>query len=334
MSDSLEKFLEDFYKNKDQKKQDEIIYDAEKAEKLENVSQQQKTQKQSQPEEQPQPTGQDVGKSELFYHIVLDCDFPKRNKLGNDDFKGKYTGHIRDYIKNSGRIPILYNYDDAKKVASKLVSWVMDKGTSKGKRVPIFGAIILGFRPSSNVTIRNINTDISQHGAKDYSLIFSKSIPSVLKNPKSPFENSPEVDIIAYNIDGVKRGLISNQGIKDSSLVSASYGYMTDMPLNIGLCLLNIAHDKFEEDDIRLLRQILSKNGQVHMLSSYVKEEIVKPSEEEINTETSDVFLSETKTDKNTDFHQLTGGDYKNLYKLEKQKYLKLSKLAKERGLF
>lgn len=197
-----------------------------------------------------------VNRQELCYHIILDCDFPQRNKLGDDDFKSKYTGHIKDTIKDNNDIPILYDLEDARNVARKLVTWIIKKGTTKNKKFPIFGALILGFKMDENVLVHHTRDDIARHGAKEYNIIY--------ENFDDPNLNDKVIKTY-YVHDKKKRGLVPPEVMKNATLVSASYGYQLATPLNIGLLLLNMSPN-FSEDDISLLREILEKNGEVYRL--------------------------------------------------------------------
>lgn len=249
--------------------------------------------------------------NEIFYHVLLDCDFPYRNNLG-DDFSSKYTGTLKNFAKQNNRTPILYNYEDAKNISRKIISQLIEKGTNKGKRIPIFGALILGFR-SNSATVKHTTDDVAMHGAKEYNLILN--------------EENNQTDIITYQLKGFKRGLITKNGIKKSNIVSVSYGYLMDTPINIGLFMLNLL-PQFTEDEIRVLRQVLAQNGKPHMLASYVPNATLQKSDStelSLNTETSDDEISEHKA--------MIGGNFKKLYKEEKQKYLKLKSIAKNKGL-
>lgn len=314
------------------------------------------------PVSQVSPPQANIIQNDLFYHIILDHDFPYREKLGDASFKGKFTGHIRDFIKESNYLPILYSLDDAKRVSEKLITWVMDKGTTKGKRMPIFGAVILGFRLSPETSVRQIDENIEQHGGKDYSLIFANK-KRVL--PVQSFANSESTkEMITYFVKGKKRGLISSSAIQNATLISASYGDVfnysnlanqngfssNQTPLHMGLLMLNML-PHFTEDDIRLLRQVLAKNGKEHMLSTSstrAKKElhdvpmtpITQADQSDqanhvnhVDTETSVYEPSVTSEKSLTEQQELKGGDYKRRYKLEKQKYMELKKMAKSKGL-
>lgn len=293
---------------------------------------------------------------ELFYYIILDYDFPHRDMLGSSQFKGKYTGRIRDYIKESNLLPVVYNINDAKNICKKLIHWIMDKGTTKGKRMPVFGAMILSFKPQKGVSSRQIDDDVEQYGGKNYGNIFSK-------------QNIDPKDIITYSVNGHKRGLVTNDVINNATLISASYGCMLNYdeddsanvtPLHLGLLMLNML-PHFKEDDIRLLRQILKANGKEHVIISSQSNQSNQNNPNNANvdpillngiynsnsvdnnnntnvddmksnltfeTETS---LSNFSSEQNQE--NLEGGHFKDLYKIEKERYKKLKQIAKSRGL-
>lgn len=286
---------------------------------------------------------------ELFYYIILDYDFPYRDMLGSSQFKGKYTGRIRDYIKESNLLPVVYNINDAKNICKKLIGWIMDKGTTKGKRMPVFGAMILSFKPQKGTVVRQIDDDVEQYGGKDYGNLFSK-------------QNNDPKDITTYTVNGHKRGLVTNDVINKATLISASYGYMLNydeanetndtntIPLHLGLLMLNML-PHFKEDDIRLLRQVLKANGKEHVIISSQSiqnnsniDPILLNNTSNNNTfnniDTDDVksnlgFETETSASGFSESNQenLSGGKFKDLYKIEKERYKKLKQIAKSRGL-
>lgn len=319
-SNSIEDFLQKFYSIKALDKEKETpVNQVKPAENIEPISQ----------------AIEEQHSSDLFYHIILDCDMPSATKKLGNGFVGEYTGHMRDFLKNnSNRVPILYSYDEVINVSGKLVNYIMQEGTSTGKRVPVFGAIALGYK-LNDVKVENANIDVAQHGGKDYRELFNKLNEVAQKD---------DTEVINYNVKGLKRGLISGDALKNKcALVSMTYCYLTNMDLNVGLCLLNML-PQFSEDDIRVLRQVHANKGKPHMLLQNITPPISNnviinaaaaigqnDSVNLIDTATSEIATTPIKNDKNDNNHK--GGNYEKLYKTEKKKYMQLKEIAKVKGI-
>ena len=262
-------------------------------------------------------------KSEIFYHIIFDCDIDKLRTNDDNVFKGEYTGNIRDFADETNRVPVLFNYKDVQAVASKLVGWTMKKGTAKNKKIPVFGAIALGYRTDS-LKIATSAVDPAQHGGKNYTEIFKQ-----LKE----LEQKDNNDLVTYNAQ-MKRGLIKKGALSGLKPISICYCHKLSTPLNIGLSLLNLLPN-LNEDDIKLLRQVYDvADGEHHMLQGEQKVvndkiENIVDSVDSVDTETSAIreLVLDIKSD------ELTGGYYEKLANLEKRKYLELKKIAEEKGL-
>lgn len=204
-------------------------------------------------------------KREIVYHIILDTNFPNRNKISEESFRTKITGNIRDRLRNnkSTRLPVLFNIEDARNVAVKLNQWLMDKGTSSGREFPVFGIIILGFR-LGDLTVHHIEQRIDQHGGLDYGLLFGNKREQTRKYDDvrvARREDGSKTDLITYMARGFKRGLMNKSAFAKCTLETGSFGHLSNIDLHVGLLFLN-NHKNFEgengEKDINILRQMLA----------------------------------------------------------------------------
>ena len=278
-----------------------------------------------------------INEPDTFYYILLDCHFNYRNKLGSPEFKGNYTGHIKDHIhkNNSNFIPIVYDLEDAKKIACKLINWIMNQGVTEDRKMPYFGALILALEKSPNTSIVDFTDDIKSSGEKHYDPIFLENI-----NGKSKIVN---YDIIKSDGRKIRRGIISKQAINESVLLSIRYGYQLNIPLNVGLYLLNSFSD-LSDHEIKLLREILRKNGEEHLSDqSFINNQSqllplisnTAYNTNNINNINNMAFMntetSEQEIMDNSVHHK--GGKFENMYIAEKNKYVKLKQIAKSKGL-
>ena len=303
--------------------------------------------------------------AQIFHHIILDCDFPQRNNLGNESFKINCTGTIKDCLKknNSNYVPIVYELNDAENICKKMIGWAMDKGTTENKTMPIFGAIILTFKKNANIPVENFQKDIKLHGRKDYEELLSEQ----------KYDKSHIVNYYSYNgASKIKRGLISRNAINESQIVSMRYGYLLQTPLHLGLFLIN-SLPKFTEHDIKLLREILKKNGQeyltniiesnqsdqlnqsdqsdqsMNMISvnniipvlaidnnsttfNSILNDMSANSNQIMDINIMDINSVNSETSENIYSNSQDGGQY-NKYIEEKNNYIKLKKIAKSKGL-
>jgi hypothetical protein len=228
------------------------------------------------------------------FHLILDCDYAEIGNLAKEEFKREAFGSIRYHLKKADgviRIPVLDKLTDAQKLAEKLLNLVVTSGTSKGKKFPIFGVIILGI-VVGDLTVDEPTQQLG--GRRDYNFL----------------SQSSDKDLIWYDINGNKRGLMSKKGLEKSKIYSASYGAKTVTPKEIGFALFNHCNElKLSEKEIQELNNIYNLSTSLNLKSHYV----FKPPID------------------NADPAQL-GGDYTR-YKNEKKRYLELKQIAKKRGL-
>lgn len=304
-----------------------------------------------------------VGKT--FYYVTYDSDFDKRYNVGNTRIHAH--GNIRELLKSNNKIPLLDNVIEAKKIAQKLVARAIEHGTTSGKGFPIGGAVILGFKIGQNVTIDNRNS-ITQNGGADYNGLFSFLRDRQTKDMTVYEILTPTSD---GSIKKSKRAVISPEGIKKCELVTASYGFTVSTPKNIVFAILN-SRDDMSENDIRLLNDMFNGNVVRfnNQPPAQIKEELNTPvnvipssnlifekiDEQPQTTQTTqttndardeDILFTDimeslrkmgeddktTEPEKNNGkLEYQEGGDFKK-YKAEKQRYLHLKKLCRQKGL-
>lgn len=174
-----------------------------------------------------------------FYHVVLDCDFgdfvddTKRQNRPAVIF-GKIAKKIND------RIPIVYNKDDAVRIAAKLINMVVNKGsvgTGSNKKYPYLGAVIVGFQFShehySNVTYEKVSVESGEGRIYDH----------VANNTK---------DLVYWEVNGVVRGTIAKQALTNTKIVDGEYITRKDINPDNGFALLNLV-PSLSVDDIQTL---------------------------------------------------------------------------------
>jgi len=177
--------------------------------------------------------------NEILYHIILDCDFASLHKNKNSDNTHQVFGKIRELIKND-QIPVLYDFDQAKTVAKRLVELVMKKGTSANKKYPILGAIISGIRLNLS------KTDVLEIQDPDASRHYDR-----LLNNTNEFST--------YTINGVKRGVVREDTFQNATVVSAYYQVESDIDPHVAFALHNLNHT-LSEKDVRMMKKIYKKS--------------------------------------------------------------------------
>lgn len=243
-----------------------------------------------------------------MFHIIFDTDFGKKEQLTQEH--RRYTGEIQTFLnKDMGnRIPLVDSIEDARKISEHLVYDTIQAGTTKGKKFPAIGAIILGYK----MTDLSVDEEgsIDQKGGRDYNSVFN------FLN-----EQSKDKDIIMYSInkkDGRKarRALITQEALAKCELATASYGYITSTPKQIGFALFNHMPDQdMSTEDIKILSNMYNNYEDKNYKHEFmVRHDVPLPEAEKVNNE------------------KLEGGYYKK-YKQEKKRYLQLKEIARQRGI-
>ena len=76
----------------------------------------------------------------VMYHVVLDCDFGNRATLGTNKYSPVILGKMRQDTNMTDRIPVLFELEDAIKIASRLVDTAVSTGclgTDGNKKYPV-----------------------------------------------------------------------------------------------------------------------------------------------------------------------------------------------------
>lgn len=231
--------------------------------------------------------------SSTFYHVVLDSDFGEFV----DDTKRQNRSAVvfgRVAKKMGERIPVLYNRDEALKVAKKLINMVVNSGSSgegTDKRYPYLGAVVIGL----NFT--------------NYSSVSHKKIDILRVNDTNEYSNieTPE-DLIFYSIGGNSRGLVKKSALSNTKVVDSQYIVRSDLSADNGFALLNLC-TSLTVDNIKTLK-CLYMGEKAPCFGEGSKRENEKLSQS-INVETKEVV-------------QLGGkyNNYADLARREKAKYL------------
>ena len=219
---------------------------------------------------------------EFLYYVAIDCNF--RSKL--HDINKHTHGNIRQQIPSPNQVPVTFNLEDAKMIASKIIKDIDTNGSNNNKHFPIFGAVILKIQtPSNEQHIINVYED---SGKRDYTQIIA--------------ENNKH-DFVVYNTSAGKRGLLSKNIFDKLQISEALYVVnFTEVSEHMGFALLNMT--EMSSSDIMELKKIYTSGleSKFHVLN-----------EQQI--------------------HQ-SGGDfeYKDMYIKEKERYLQLKQIAKQKG--
>jgi hypothetical protein len=174
-----------------------------------------------------------------FYHVVLDCDF--------GDFVDDTKRHDRPAVifgkiakKINDRIPVVYDKEDAVRVAAKLINMVVAKGSvgvGANKKYPYLGAVVVGFQFSrehyENVTYEKINVESAE--GRNYE-----------------HEANQTKDLVYWEVNGVSRGTISKQALVNTKIVDGEYIVRKDINPDNGFALLNLV-PALSVDDITTL---------------------------------------------------------------------------------
>lgn len=181
----------------------------------------------------------DVYNNYVMYHVILDADFHIINNYFHTNSNLRVSsivmGQIRSVVKDH-RIPVVFSLEDAKNIASRMINLCVNNGTVGNKKYPIFGAVILEITAKHiSEIMRDIETNT---GRRDYSTLHGKRI-----------------DLVSYERNGLKRGLLSKMALSRSQLTGAQYVVETDMSMNIGFALHNM-NPLLSSDDIKILKKL------------------------------------------------------------------------------
>ena len=232
---------------------------------------------------------------EKFYHVVLDCDFgdfvddTKRSNRPAIIY-GKIAKHINE------RIPVVYDKQDAIRIATKLINMVVARGcvgSGNDKKYPYLGAIVIGFQFAKDkyetVSYEKINVESSTGRLYDHSANHTK-------------------DLVFWEVNGVRRATIAKKALVNTKIVDGEYVARTDISPENGFALLNLV-PSLSVDDITTLMCMYRGEGRNCYGHGSAKES------EKVSSKVSIVLKGEV---------QLGGkyNDYASLYVREKAKYL------------
>jgi hypothetical protein len=252
------------------------------------------------------------------FHVICDSDFDinlenEKMSFNFDKYRPSVLGKIRNLYNYDEKIgiPVVYDLKDAIDLANRMATIASVEGTIKGKKHPIFGAIVLEFDIGSmkqnHYDYKNDIINIKKHDDEnDYSMFrnFTEFASGVMSYVVEPDDSKKNIDTGKTKSPPVfgTRGFIPYRSLNQMKLVSARYGNkFEDVPQNVGFYLFNQIKD-LDEDDLIELKKIYKNNVYYNGYSE------------------------------NNNLH---GGDinYYNKYISEKAKYLKLKKLAQKRNL-
>lgn len=273
----------------------------------------------------------------LVYHIILDSEISKISRKDKEFWQyggveipasSSVQGRIRKALQNSVLIPVLYNLEEAKKVAEKLMKTVKAKGCTVDGKCVVRGVVVVGLHLPSDIG-EPVTVNVNKTGGKrDYSSL--------------PLDNK----FITYDVLGNKRGLLSKDLLHKCKLNGVLYvldNSITDDSLHFAV-LGNVQGIKPKE--LRLLKKLASRGefrDKYVPVSQWSKiDETLSdtPAECVNNREGLSAVPNKDRSSRQSAVvsTELVGGyrndiDYKPLYKQEKAKYLKLKKLAKQKGV-
>lgn len=157
-----------------------------------------------------------------MYHVVFDCDFGKF-----------YNQAARTNYQTGKRIPIVYDRDDAIRIAQKLIDIAVNRGSygfGYEKKYPFLGAVVIGFQFTDYREITHSRGEPNSNS--NHSLVFY----DVEKEGKK-----------------LQRGNLSNSSLNDILITDATYVTRDDISSDNGFALLNLVPD-LSVKDINLLK--------------------------------------------------------------------------------
>jgi len=251
-----------------------------------------------------------VGESQIVYHVIFDSDFGMRNRL--HERNAPIFGKMR--FQKNDKVPIMFDLQESKNVALRLIDQAVKMGTIGNKQYPVFGAIVLGLR-LNNVSVSNGTVD-SGSGARDYnSLLNSNS------------------DLVVYNVNGNKRGVLSNNALAKTEVVNAVYVKKLDTQANIGFYLHNI-NPNLSSDDIKLLKQLYDANGeQVIYNATQLGGNNTDDYKAYVRAKRSYLKLKQMNGQTGGSNSKHNDDDDKIMYLAERSRYFQLKEIAKQKRL-
>ena len=188
---------------------------------------------------------------QIFYHVLIDSDFYMLNTLYTKPFKFNFAifGNLRDTIEK--KMPIVFELDDAKHVAKRLITTIKENGSSINscKSYPVFGAIII--KMSLDIY------DIKELGKLQHD-----------ENGMRLYEelNNFDTKFLTYAVRNkddreVKRGILNRSEFSNITLLSAQY-VNNDETSNLGWAILN-SYKNLTSNDIRTLKYIFDMKKEV-----------------------------------------------------------------------
>jgi hypothetical protein len=180
--------------------------------------------------------------TEIFYHVVLDCDFgefidAEKRAVRQAIIFGKVAQNIGD------RVPILFDKNEAVNVATKLITMVVARGSTgvgTNKKYPFLGAVIIGCKFDGS-QISEESTIVG--GSRNYSNM-----------------NQLTADLSYYTVDGKTRGTISRDAMSKIRIMNCEYIVRQDLNPDNGFALLNLC-GSLTVDDVAHLKCLYNKEG-------------------------------------------------------------------------
>lgn len=175
------------------------------------------------------------------YYLIYDTDFGVRENLKNIDTYhldlSQSVGKIRLTETNSKKIPVLFDIEDVKNVAKRMIFLAHENGCIGDKKYPVFGVIALKIE-LENISVKNVQLDAD----KNYSKLFSYDEDIVTYNSIPRDENS-----VTH-----KRGIITKNAISNGKIIDASYVHKMVVDKHLGMCVLNMNKNLKPSDIIEL----------------------------------------------------------------------------------
>jgi hypothetical protein len=268
---------------------------------------------------------------QMVYYVVLDSDFG--TDIGSYNF-GKINKFLKDH---SDKIPVLLNFDDAKNLAERMAVTAVRYGTTTGKKHPIFGSIIIGYKIHKQI---KSDLTIDLDAPNQYNSINLEDSFSVFNTIKID-ARSEEKDIIQKQKAIVSKELLNSVG-------PHSYTYIVPLKMeeNVGFYLFNKTVPSVSESDISLLKYLI-KQPEKEITIEHIKKdrELFRENYNNVllkfGNVSKDIYYGGNIINSNKNNikkisnlsiiestmkggSKLTDADYAELAKEEKAKYLKL----------
>lgn len=253
----------------------------------------------------------------VVYYISFDTDM---NAFDNLDSLSKLHsfGKFGDSVDTLNKIPVLFDLDDAKNIANKMLETTYKKGSfGDTKKYPVFGLIIVELILDSieikHVEMRKRDSDDIITGKINYHNI-SKYDDNTLLVYFVPKKNSSDIG------SQVKRGVLNNK-VFLTHAKPQRYMYVinnNNISEQLGFYLLN--KSELSSQNILLLKEIYDNKGQ------FVNKHTIEPHDKSNNYEKS--LIPSIGGSKYSPYV-----DYKTLYLNEKKKYIMLKNRAIVNGL-